>query len=98
MIVGTLEMHLRLPGCESLKEKRHILRGMLERTRTHFQVSCAEVGDNDLRGNACVGVSVVRSAPVHAESVLQHVLASFDSRPDLEVDWSNKEIVRTGTS
>lgn len=85
MIVGTLLLSLRLTGCKSLKDKRQVLRSLLGRVRRDYQVAMAEVGDNELWGNAEVGVACVSTDAAHADSILQHICNAFDSAPNMEV-------------
>lgn len=59
MTVGVLRVCLRLEGCRSLKDKRQILRSLLEGLRQDYKASVAEVGDHDLWGSAEIGVAVV---------------------------------------
>jgi len=47
MRVGLLTLEIRLPGCDTLKEKRHRLKGVIERVRSKFNVSVSEVGRQD---------------------------------------------------
>jgi hypothetical protein len=61
MFLGTLVLELSLPGCESLKEKRHRLKGVIERVRDKFNVSVSEVDFHDLHQSALVGVAMVNS-------------------------------------
>ena len=95
MVVGTLLLHLKLEGCRSLKDKRQVL-SMIERIRLKFHVAIAEVADNDLWGNASIGVACVSTNAAHAESVLDAVLNAFDERPDLEVEGVEREVLRLG--
>lgn len=92
MIVGTLEIHLRLDGCFSLKDKRQILRSALDRARRDYHVSISEVADNDLWNVATIGVACITNDPVHAEAVLAKVLELFDSNPRVAVEAVNKII------
>lgn len=94
MVVGVLELQLRLDGCESLKDKRHVIRGMLQRTRSDFSVAAAETGDQQLWGNAEIGISCVSDNSAHAESILQHVLDSFDRQHAISVVGVFKEVLR----
>ena len=91
MIVGTLELHLRLDGCFSLKDKRRILRSLLDKARRDFHVSAAEVGDHDLWNVATLGVACVSNDRSHAESVLQHALDLVDNHPEVQVEAAHKE-------
>lgn len=94
MIVGTLELSLRLQGCESLKDKRRIIRSLMDRARREFNVAVAEVADHDLWGNACIGVACVSNEAHHADSVLQHVLDLFDAAPLVEVEGVDRRVER----
>jgi uncharacterized protein YlxP (DUF503 family) len=95
MVVGTLELSLRLEGCSSLKDRRQILRSTMERARRSFSVSIAEVDDQHLWGNACIGVACVSNNSAQAESILQHVLDLFDSNPQVEVVGVERHVEQT---
>jgi uncharacterized protein len=58
VVVGVL-LTLRLPGVQSLKDKRAIVRSLVERLRVRRQVSAAEVGLQDRLQAAQVGFAVV---------------------------------------
>ena len=63
MFVGTLLIDLLLPGdSRSLKAKRGYLRPILAALRK-YEVSAAEVGDQDRHGRAQIGVAVVAAEP-----------------------------------
>jgi uncharacterized protein YlxP (DUF503 family) len=94
MIIGSMEIQLRLDGCKSLKDKRRVIRSLIERVRRDFHVSISEVGDQDLWGNASIGVACVSNDSRHAESVLQHVVDAFDASPSVSVDSAEKRIER----
>lgn len=94
MVTGTLEVSLRLGGCTSLKDKRQILRSLLDRARREFQVAIAEVGDLELWGNATLGVACVSNNSIHAESILQHVLDMVERDPRVEVEAVDRQFWR----
>lgn len=85
MIVKTLEMHLRLPGCRSLKEKRRAIKPLIERARRSFGVSISEVGDLDIWNASTVGAVTVSNDALHAQQVLESVLETFDECAETEV-------------
>ena len=78
MVVGILRFTLQIPAAGSLKAKRHVLRKVVDRIRARFNVSVAEVGDNDLWQTAVVGVSAVGNDRAFVNEVLDKVLASVD--------------------
>ena len=59
MFVGVLRLTLHLPAPGSLKSKRHLVRSAIDRVKARFNVSIAEVGDNDLWQRSVVGVTAV---------------------------------------
>ncbi len=95
MVLGSIELQLRLEGCDSLKDKRQILRSLVDRVRREFNVAVAEVGDHELWGNATIGVACVSNDARHAESILQHVIDAFDACPKLSLEAVAKSVDRT---
>ena len=59
MFVGVLRLTLHLPEPGSLKSKRHLLRSAIDRVKARFNVSIAEVAENDLWQKSVVGVAAV---------------------------------------
>lgn len=92
MTLGTLEIHLRLDGCYSLKDKRHVVRSLLDKARRDFQVSAAEVEDHDLWNVSTVGIAMVGNDSAHIEAVLNKVLELFDSSSEAVVEGANRSI------
>ena len=73
MFVGVLRLVLHLPDPGSLKSKRHLLRSAIERVKGRFNVSVAEVGDNDLWQRSVVGVSAVGNDHAFVNETLDKV-------------------------
>ena len=70
MVVGILRLTLYIPGASSLKEKRQVLRKVVDRLRARFNVSVAEVGDNDVWQRAVVGIAAVANDHSFVNEVL----------------------------
>lgn len=73
MVVGICRISFRLPGTRSLKEKRSIVRRLVERSRSRFNAAVAEVEDNDVLQRATIGFVVVSSSRVHAQQMIGRV-------------------------
>ncbi len=73
MIVGVLVLILRLPGCGSLKEKRGRIKPLLARLHREFNLSAAEVDDQDIWGQTVIACALVSNDANHTRSVLQKV-------------------------
>lgn len=59
MFVGFARLALSIPGAGSLKDKRQVVRKVVERLKARFNASVSEVGDNDLWQRAALGLAVV---------------------------------------
>ena len=94
MIVGSLELSLRIDGAFSLKDKRRVIRSLMDHARRDFHVSIAEAGDQDLWNSAVIGVACVSNDTAHAESILQKVVDLFDTHPEVAVENTDKRIER----
>ena len=81
MHVGILQVVLQIPDAHSLKDKRRVVRGLLDRVRARFPVAAAEVDDLDEWHSAVVGFSSVSNEASHAESVLASVLEHVRATP-----------------
>lgn len=94
MIVGVLRIGLRLEGCQSLKDKRRIVRSLIDRARRQSGASVSEVGDQNLWGNAEIGVALVSGSPGVAEAALARVRQMFEESGLAAVTDVSYEIIR----
>lgn len=78
--VGTVELHL--PEVGSLKEKRHVLKGLKEKVRHRFEVSVAEVDHQDSWQRAMLAVACVSQDSRHANEVVSKALNFIESAVD----------------
>jgi len=72
MIVGALEVELHLPGSSSLKDKRLVLRSLMDRLRNRLNVAVGEVEHHDVWQRAVLGIVTVSKDTAVANSVLSH--------------------------
>jgi uncharacterized protein YlxP (DUF503 family) len=71
VIIGSIIWQLHLDGCQSLKDKRHVLRSIKDRLRHHCNVSVAETDHQDTWQRAELAVCVVSGDRTYAEGVLR---------------------------
>jgi uncharacterized protein len=72
-VVGVLTMELRIEHAHSLKEKRHVVKSLKDRLRHKFNVSVAEIDDQDLHNSAVIAAATVASSRDFAERLLRGV-------------------------
>ncbi len=78
MFVGCPEVTLSIPEAHSLKDKRGVVRRCIDRARNKFNISVAEVGQNDEWQRAVIGVSCVANDHSFVNSVLDKVLDQIE--------------------
>jgi uncharacterized protein YlxP (DUF503 family) len=84
---------LHLPGCRSLKEKRMIVKSLKARVRNQFEVSAAEVADQDLLQRAQLGVAAVGPDQEPLDALLQNILRFVEGNLDGQIlDYRNEFI------
>jgi len=70
--LGMVELHL--PDVGSLKDKRHVLKGLKEKVRARFEVSVAEVDHQDVWQRATLAVAYVSADARHANTVISKAM------------------------
>jgi|TARA_B100002003_G_C14051019_1_gene506170 hypothetical protein len=86
MHIGVLKIILRIHNNRSLKGKRQVIRPIITRVQNKFNVSVAEIDDQDLWQVAAIGVSCVSNSSRHANEVLSKVMDFiYGIRGDAEI-------------
>jgi hypothetical protein len=86
MHVAVVTIELHLPGSNSLKEKRGILKPLLARLQREFNISTAELEHNDLHRSAGIACAVVGNNDRHLQRMLETIPRWIERhRPDLQV-------------
>jgi hypothetical protein len=85
MLVALERFDLKIPGCGSLKEKRHVVKTLSNAVRSKFNVSVAEVDHQDLWQRTTIAVAAVSGEPHHARRVLHEVEKLVERWTEVEV-------------
>jgi len=94
MRIGVLTLHLYLPGCKSLKEKRSIIKPFQERLRREFNLSVAETDLQDIHQSSVICIAMVNSSGVVLQSALTDIEYWIQEHfRDLEIQDSTLEII-----
>ena len=93
MVVGSGMIELWIPEVRSLKEKRSILTKLIKRTQNEFNISIAEVGEQDVWKRARVGFSMVGNDRRLINAKTDHLLKFVEELNLAEVIGSKTEIM-----
>jgi uncharacterized protein YlxP (DUF503 family) len=88
---AVLTVELRIPLAGSLKDKRAVVKPLLEVSRSRFGVAAAEVDHQDLRQRAMLAFAAVGASPHQVDEVLDSVERLVWSRPEVEVIESSRD-------
>jgi len=72
-MLATLTIHLHLPACSSLKEKRGRIKPLIARLHREFNVSVAEIDLNDKWQEAVIGCAMIGNDSSHLQQSMQSV-------------------------
>jgi len=103
MVVGVLRLTLYIQGASSLKDKRQVVRKVVDRLRSRFNVTVAEVGDNDVWQRAVIGIAAVANDRSFVNEVLDKCARDagniaeilnremeIETYREMKADWSQK--------
>lgn len=80
-----MRFDLHLPACHSLKEKRAVIKPILDGARHRYSVAASEVDHQDKWQRAVLGMATVAPNPGHVTEVLDAVERFVWSFPEVEV-------------
>jgi len=86
MVIGVLQVQLGIPGADSLKAKRMVVLSLKDRIRKNFNVSVAEVDDNDQWTSATLAIVMVSNDRRFSNRVLSKIVNLIESAHDLTLD------------
>ncbi len=93
VVVGILKITLIIHGNSSLKGKRKVVKSLLDKLRSRFNLAAAEVEDNDLWQRAGLGLALVGNDRRFINSSMDKVLDFIYRTSDAEIVDSDSEII-----
>ncbi len=89
MFIGSCKIVLEIPGNNSLKGKRMVVKSLKDRLRNRFCVSVAEVEHMDNHRKAVLGVAYVTNNKIHANKVIDQIINFVESETNVfMIDYS----------
>jgi uncharacterized protein YlxP (DUF503 family) len=96
VVVGVCRITFSIPGNDSLKGKRRVVRRIVDRTRNHFNTAVAEVGSLDHHRQALIGFAVVSNDSRHANSMLDKIGSFVSGLTEAVVIGRDVELLHVG--
>jgi hypothetical protein len=96
MVVGVSRIEIFFPEAHSLKDKRQMIRKIVEKTRAKFNVSMIEIADTNLWQKGHVGFTVMGINKDHVQVAIENVQEYIESLYAGEIIDSWTEIIVMG--
>jgi hypothetical protein len=93
MIVGLCTAELHFHDAQSLKGKRKVLVSLKARLQNRFNISIAEIDENQLWQKAILGIASVTNETARVNQTLDYVLNDIRANPSLELLRSQVEVL-----
>jgi uncharacterized protein YlxP (DUF503 family) len=85
MHILVLELTLRCDWCDSLKDKRSVVKSLLAKLQNKFHVSCAEIARQDAHHTAVLGVAAIVPGPAQADAAAQRIISFVEANTEAEL-------------
>jgi uncharacterized protein YlxP (DUF503 family) len=96
VIVAVVRLSIYVPHSHSLKEKRAVVRKLVDRIQARFKLHVAEVGGQDTWQRVQLGFAAVGSEQQVVESIADEVVKSIESSVEGQVVSVDREVLRYG--
>jgi uncharacterized protein YlxP (DUF503 family) len=93
MIIGTAKINLYANWVHSLKEKRMVVKSILAKVKNKFNVSIAEIENQDYHQTITIGIACVSNDTGHANSMLQQVIDYIENNTEAIMENVDIEIL-----
>ena len=91
MVVGVVVCELHLPQSRSLKDKRRVVKSLIEKTHQRFRASTSETDFHDLLQRAEISIAVVGREDGEVEGLLESIRSLFEEALEAYVTrWDNQ--------
>jgi len=90
--IAVLKLKLYAPWVHSLKEKRMVVKSLLAKIRNKFQVSAAEVEDQDIHQSVVIGVAAIVPHSAQADSLMDGIVSFVEQNTEAEIVKEEREM------
>ena len=93
MIIGICTCEVFIFNANSLKSKRSVVKSIIEKSKNRFNISIAEVGENDKWQKSIIAFSTISNDQKIVEETIEKVINFFDSYSEIEIIKIKREIL-----
>jgi len=94
MNILIMEVTLRASWVHSLKEKRMVVKSIVQKLKNKFNISVAEVDNQDIHNTIVIGITGICANSSQSDSTMEHIITFIECNTDAEIVDVQKEDVR----
>ena len=92
MIIAAMTFRLHAPWVHSLKETRMIVKSLVAKLQNRFQVSAAEIDEQDIHQIIVIGVAAIVPHNAYADSLMDEIALFVEENSEAEILDEQREI------
>ena len=85
MLIGTCKLFIYLPQCQSLKDKRSIIKKVKKILADKYNISIAEIGQKDVWKNAIIGIGCIGDNRAYIDQNLNHIVNDIEKYHEVQL-------------
>lgn len=85
MNILVMKITLRASWVHSLKEKRMIVKSIVQKLKNKFNISVAEIESQDIHNKIVIGVAGICENSAQADSTMEHIITFIECNTDAEI-------------
>lgn len=85
MKILLMRVKLRASWVHSLKEKRMVVQSIIQKLKNKFNISVAEVDEQDIHQTIVIGMAGVCGSSSQVSSTMENIIAFIESNTDAEI-------------
>lgn len=90
-----MSITLRASWSHSLKEKRMVVKSIIQKLKNKFNISVAEVDQQDIHQTIVIGVVGICGTTSQLDSTMEHIITYIESNTDAEIIDIQKEVIQS---
>lgn len=94
MIILCMKVKLRASWVHSLKEKRMVVKSIVQRLKNKFNISVSEIEEQDIHKTIVIGIAGIGANSAQCDSMMESILDFIEDNTDAEMIDIEKEEIR----
>ncbi|WP_294393320.1 DUF503 domain-containing protein [uncultured Clostridium sp.] len=85
MKILIMKITLRASWVHSLKEKRMILKSLIQKLKNKFNISVSEIEKQDIHQTIVIGITGICADSSQSDSTMEHIITFIETNTDAEI-------------